>query len=85
MSTRYACPGCGFQVFNEPPGSFAICPVCGWEDDNVQSADPHYHGGANGVSLAEHQREALHKYPLSVREHNGFRRDSLWLAAATKL
>ena len=34
---RYACPCCGFLTLDEaPPGTFAICPVCFWEDDDVQ-------------------------------------------------
>ena len=27
----HPCPSCGFVVFEEPPGSYAICPVCDWE------------------------------------------------------
>jgi hypothetical protein len=48
----FACPCCGFLTFSEEPnGSFEICPVCYWEDDNVQLNDPDYAGGANGPSL----------------------------------
>ncbi len=48
----YACPCCGYLTFDEAPlGTFEICPVCYWEDDNVQSDDPYYDGGANGISL----------------------------------
>lgn len=48
----YACPCCGYLTFEEePPGTFDICPVCGWEDDEVQFRDPGYEGGANSVSL----------------------------------
>ncbi|MEU0987837.1 CPCC family cysteine-rich protein [Streptomyces sp. NPDC005953] len=32
----YPCPCCGRLVHQSPPGSFQICPVCGWEDDLVQ-------------------------------------------------
>jgi Cysteine-rich CPCC len=32
-------------------GAFEICPVCGWEDDPAQSADPGLAGGANEPSL----------------------------------
>jgi len=49
---RFACPCCGFLTLKEePPGTFAICPVCYWEDDDVQFSDPSYSGGANGISL----------------------------------
>lgn len=51
----YPCPACGSVVFDEPPGSFDICPVCGWEDDNVQLRWPDYAGGANERSLIDHQ------------------------------
>jgi hypothetical protein len=48
----YACPCCGYLTFEEePPGTFEICPVCGWEDDEVQFRDPTYEGGANAISL----------------------------------
>jgi hypothetical protein len=50
----FLCPCCGNPTLPEaPPGTFFICPVCGWEDDNVQFADPAYAGGANRLSLDE--------------------------------
>ena len=31
MATRYACPCCGYLTLpEEPPGTFDICPVCGF-------------------------------------------------------
>jgi hypothetical protein len=36
-----------------PPGTFEICPVCRWEDDNVQAANEDLEGGANTVSLRQ--------------------------------
>ncbi len=36
-----------------PPGTFEICPICNWEDDNVQFNDIDFLGGANNVSLRE--------------------------------
>ncbi len=49
---NYACPCCGYLTYDEEPaGTFEICPVCGWEDDEVQFRDPTYEGGANSVSL----------------------------------
>jgi len=49
---KHPCPCCGRPTLTEaPPGTFAICPGCGWEDDPVQAADPGYAGGANRDSL----------------------------------
>ncbi len=53
---RYPCPCCGFLTLDQrPPGTFTICPVCWWEDDETQARDPDYAGGANVVSLREAQ------------------------------
>ncbi|WP_119313716.1 CPCC family cysteine-rich protein [Calidithermus terrae] len=50
----FACPCCSYLTLSSaPPGTFEICPVCYWEDDNVQFNDPDYAGGANAVSLNE--------------------------------
>ncbi len=54
MTSRYPCPCCGYLTLDQqPPGSFVICPVCWWEDDDVQGRDPEYAGGANAVSLRQ--------------------------------
>jgi hypothetical protein len=54
---KFPCPCCGFLTLDEEsPGTFAICPVCFWEDDDVQFRDPSYRGGANPVSLEEARR-----------------------------
>jgi hypothetical protein len=48
------CPCCGFLTFgDDSSGTFAICPVCYWEDDQVQLQNPELRGGANAVSLLE--------------------------------
>ncbi|PJZ59076.1 CPCC family cysteine-rich protein [Leptospira barantonii] len=47
----FPCPCCGYLTFEEESGSFEICPVCYWENDNVQNDDPSYSGGANRISL----------------------------------
>ena len=58
--SAYPCPCCGFLTLGEsPPGSYEICPVCWWEDDQVQYRDPSYEGGANRVSLAQARRNFL--------------------------
>jgi hypothetical protein len=58
-SSLYPCPGCGYLVFHRPPGSYAICPICSWEDDADQLRDPTRRGGANGPNLIEAQRTFL--------------------------
>gem|GEM_PF-575056 len=53
----FACPCCDCLTLAEsPPGTFAICPVCFWEDDRVQFRDHGYAGGANTVSLSDARR-----------------------------
>lgn len=47
------CPCCGLAALREPPGSYEICPRCGWEDDGLQARRPDLEGGANRLSLDE--------------------------------
>ena len=77
-SASYPCPACGFLVFGEPPGSYDICSVCGWEDDHVQLRFPGMSGGANKSSLFTHQLAAISKFPLSCNIASGFRRALDW-------
>jgi hypothetical protein len=74
----YPCPSCGFLVFDELPGSYAICELCNWEDDHVQLRHPTMGGGANSESLVEYQRIALERWPLSVTKLGYIERDPLW-------
>lgn len=61
-SERFPCPCCGYLTFfQEPDGTYEICPVCRWEDDPVQLRDPNYAGGANRASLSE-ARENFKKF-----------------------
>ncbi len=78
MEELYPCPGCGSFVFDEPSGSYDICPLCDWEDDSSQLRYPMSEGGANKQSLHEHQQFWLQNVPSKIRERNGFRRDPLW-------
>lgn len=53
---NFACPCCGYMTFSvRQNGTYDICPVCFWEDDPIQLADPDYEGGANRVSLRQGQ------------------------------
>jgi len=76
--SRFPCPSCGFLVFSEPPGSYEICAVCGWEDDHVQLKHPSMGGGANKLSLAEHQARALRTFPVGVSVVYTYNRSTEW-------
>lgn len=53
----FKCPACGKYTFQSGPGSYEICPVCGWENDKVQYKDPNLKGGANRLSLKEYKKQ----------------------------
>ncbi|WP_405444822.1 CPCC family cysteine-rich protein [Streptomyces erythrochromogenes] len=58
MDTRRPCPCCGHLVFDTEdgwPGSYAVCPVCSWQDDPEQFRRPFLPRGMNQVSLVEAQ------------------------------
>ena len=57
---RFRCPCCGYYTLSSDP-EYEICPVCFWEYDKIQVADPDYAGGANELSLKE-SRENYLKY-----------------------
>ena len=59
MSHKFTCPCCGHKTFDEPPGgTYFICPVCFWEDDNFQLKNPDS-TGANKVSLRQAQKNFM--------------------------
>lgn len=53
----FKCPVCGKYTFQSGPGSYEICPVCGWEDDKAQYKNPNLKGGANRLSLKEYKKQ----------------------------
>lgn len=53
----FKCPVCGKYTFKNGPGSYEICPICGWEDDKAQYKDPTLKGGANKLSLKEYKEQ----------------------------
>ena len=94
MDRLFACVWSGFARLRQPPpGTFQICPVCFWDDDDVQYQDPLYRGGANSVSLAEALESFLqlgaiskehrtHVRPPTDRERNGQSDSNLCLRQA---
>ncbi len=56
MPDRFPCPCCGYQTLPQPaPGSWEICPVCGWED----APDEQWGWRSNAVSLKQAQQNFL--------------------------
>jgi len=56
----FPCPCCGELTRSEKDyGTFEICDICGWEDDNVQAEDPDYEGGANRTSLNQARKNYI--------------------------
>jgi hypothetical protein len=53
------CPACGRTTLAEP-GTFQICPTCGWVDDPAQSREPDRAEGANGLALSEARWNVAH-------------------------
>lgn len=57
---KFACPCCGYRTYDQlPNGSYAICPVCFWEDDLHQLQNPRYESGANPISLEQAQKNFI--------------------------
>ncbi|HDK7166210.1 hydrolase [Clostridium sporogenes] len=55
---KYECVCCGNFTLSEcPPGTYEICPICNWEDDEYQYNNPDYAGGANDLSLNEARKQ----------------------------
>ena len=48
------CPFCGYKTVGVT-GCHEICPICFWEDDSVQEADPWVKGGENSPTLFQAQ------------------------------
>ena len=79
----FTCLCCGFRPLEEqPPGTFDICAVCGWEDDDVQARDPNFEGGANQSSLREAQGlwlKSVNAGASSVDKFwKAYQKDSTW-------
>ena len=52
---KYTCPCCGYKTL-QSEHEYDICPICFWEDDDIQFDDVDFAGGANDVSLRQAQK-----------------------------
>ena len=74
-----ACPCCGFNTIEDQMyGSYMLCPICDWEDDQVQLANPCSRGGANHYSLAEQQMKFGARVDISTQLYKGYARNRHW-------
>ena len=56
---KYTCPCCGYKTIEREDTFYDLCPVCFWETDPYQLANPEYSGGANQSSLIEAQQNFI--------------------------
>lgn len=72
LKLKYPCPCCGYKTLDEkPPGTFQICEVCFWEDDNIQFENLDVIGGANDVSLRQAQ-ENFNKFGACTEDAKNY-------------
>ena len=58
MQQNKQCACCGERSL-PPVSAFEICPICGWQDDDIQNEEPSLDGGANELSLDDAKKEYL--------------------------
>jgi len=84
----YTCSCCGYKTKSTPYfGSYEICPVCFWEDDDSQVENPDMAGGANPMSLRDAQKNfkkvgacEIAMLQHVVKDRSGYELDSKWKA-----
>ncbi|UAL47859.1 hypothetical protein K7887_02505 [Sutcliffiella horikoshii] len=77
---KHYCLCCGYRTLEEePPGTYEICEICFWEDDEIQFRDPDYEGGANELSLRNYQKGVLEGRFFKRKPVNGEERNSDWI------
>lgn len=70
----HPCPVCGQFVCSQS-GSYDICPICRWEDDQLQGDLIGLSGGANGISLREYRDKFIdERHPEWMPSKDAFKR-----------
>ena len=84
---EFACPCCQFvTLYRQPPGTYAICRVCGWEDDPLQFSNPDYEEGPNKVSLIRRARTSAATASLTFADRRARgRRSQTSIRSMTRL
>ena len=75
---RFACPACGYRMWESPVGCYEFCAVCGWQDDAVQRVYPFNSVGANHISLYDFQQEVRQREVDGKLLSEGYERDPDW-------
>lgn len=76
IKEKYTCIGCGYKTLEFDTG-YAICVLCGWEDDDSNWEEPRFKGGANGSeNLYKHQKRIIRQgfpyYWKKFRNEEGY-------------
>ncbi len=58
------CACCSGRSLGEAGSSYEICPMCGWEADGTEAADPDRDSGCNHGSLNDYRRSLLDEMAL---------------------
>lgn len=71
--SAYPCVCCGYLTMAGRPGSYELCPVCGWQDDLQQLRWPAMPRGANKLSLIDAQRDPVARGTADVDRERAWR------------
>ena len=71
IMTPHKCPVCGKYEFPDED-SYDNCPICGWEDDSLQEAEPDEEECANVMSLNQARKAYAEGRIDLIRNHEKY-------------